>query len=168
MRGRAAIASWDLLALLPSLAAPYQHVFALDPPLHEDPVALVATLPGAGLSHCGWGAAEEAVARASVESRSDVRATVAAVYRALRDAGPAALEALEPALDAVAPRGECALALSVLLELALVHVEEGAVRVADSQPTQLEQSGTYRAAVTRLNAAAAAFGSQAAPVASAA
>src|SRR5215208_2596281 len=31
-RGRAVIASWDLLGLLPALAEPYKHVFALDPP----------------------------------------------------------------------------------------------------------------------------------------
>ena len=103
---------WDLLALLPSLATPYAHVFALDPPPVADPVAFAAGLPGAGLAHCGWGPGEEAVARASIEARRDVRASVAAVYRALREAAPAALDELEPVLDpsrrASSARSRCA------------------------------------------------------------
>jgi single-stranded-DNA-specific exonuclease len=164
-RGRAAIASWDLLALLPSLATPYTHVFALDPPPVADPVEFAGGLPGTGLAHCGWGPGEEAVARASIEARRDVRASVAAVYRALRDATPSALDELEPVLDPVAPRAECALALCVLLDLALVQMEQGTVRVADAHPTELERSPVYRAQVAGLEAAAAALGAPAAAVA---
>lgn len=165
VRGRAAIASWDVLALLPSLATPYAHVFALDPPPVADPVAFVAALPGSGLAHCGWGPGEGAVARASIEARRDVRGSVAAVYRALRDAAPAALDELEPVLDPVASRTECALALCVLLELALVHLEQGTVRVADAQPTELERSPAYRAHVARLEVAAGVLGPPAGAVA---
>jgi hypothetical protein len=68
-------------------------------------------------------------------------------------------------LDPVAPRAECALALSVLLELALVHMEQGIVRVADAQPTELERSPAYRAQVARLEAAAGVLGSPAGAVA---
>jgi len=164
-RGRAAIASWDLLALLPSLAEPYAHVFALDPPPVADPVGFARDLPGTGLAHLGWGPGEEAVARASVEARRDVRASVAAVYRALREAAPAMLDELEPTLDPVAPRAECALALCVLLELALVNMEQGTIQVADAQPTELERSPAYRAQVASLEAAAAALGAPAAAAA---
>ena len=165
VRGRAAIASWELLSLMPSLATAYTHVFALDPPPVEDALTFVRGIPGTELAHCAWGPGEEAVARASIESRRDIRASVAAVYRALRDAGPAELDDLEPALDSVAPRAECALALCVLLELGLVHLEQGTVRVADAQPTQLERSIAYRGQVAALEAAAAALGAPAAAVA---
>ena len=157
-RGRAAIASWELLSLMPSLATAYAHVFALDPPPVEDALAFVRGIPGTEFAHCAWGPGEEAVARASIEARRDIRASVAAVYRALRDAGPAELDDLEPALDSVAPRAECALALCVLLELGLVHLEQGTVRVADAQPTELERSIAYRGQVAALEAAAAALG----------
>jgi hypothetical protein len=158
VRGRAVIASWDLLALLPAVAAPYAHVFALDPPPADDGVAFVRGLPGAGFAHCGWGPGEQAVARASIESRRDLRGAVAAVYRALREAAPAPVEELEPLLDAVAPRAQVALALRVLLELSLADVEQGTMRLADAGPTQLERSAAYRAHVASLDAAAAALG----------
>ena len=131
--------------MLPAVAAPYTHVFALDPPPAGDGVAFAGGLPGAGFAHCGWGPGEEAVARASVDSRRDLRGTVAAVYRAVREAAPAPVEELEPVLDAVAPRAQAALALRVLLELSLAHIEQGTLRLADARPTQLEQSAAYRA-----------------------
>ncbi|MFL5970694.1 MAG: single-stranded-DNA-specific exonuclease RecJ [Gaiellaceae bacterium] len=164
-RGRAVLASWDLLSLLPAVAAPYAHVFALDPPPAEDGLAFVGALPGAGLAHCGWGPGEEAVARAAIESRRDLRGTVAAVYRALREAAPAEVEDLEPLLDPVAPRTESALALRVLLELSLAQMEQGTLRLADARPTQLEHSAAYRAHVTSLDAAAAALGEPPAAIA---
>jgi single-stranded-DNA-specific exonuclease len=153
--GRAAIASWDLLALLPALAEPYPHVFALDPPPAGDAVAHVGGLPGSGFAHCGWGPGEEAVARATITARLDVRTTVIRVYRALREAGPAATVALDSLLDPIASRADAALALRVLLELSLVQIEDGTVLLLDAQPTQLERSPGYRAHVAALQEAAA-------------
>ena len=67
-------------------------------------------LPGAGFAHCGWGPGEEAVARAAVEARAGrARDASPRVYRALREAAPAALGELEPVLDPIAPRADCAL-----------------------------------------------------------
>jgi hypothetical protein len=75
------------------------------------------------------------------------------------------VEELEPLLDAVAPRAQAALALRVLLELSLAQMEQGTLRLADARPTQLEQSGAYRAHVASLDAAAAALGEPPAAVA---
>ena len=160
VRGRAVIASWDLLGLLPAVAEPYTHVFALDPPPAEDGFAFVSALPGAGLAHCGWGAAEEAVARSAIAARRDLRATVAVVYRALRESAPAAVEELEPVLDELAPRAMSALALRILLEVALIEMEPGLLRVADARPTELENSIAYRTQLASLDAAAAALGAE--------
>ena len=150
-RGRAALVSWDLLALLPWLAAPYPHLFALDPPPVADGVAFVTAVPGGGFAHCGWGPGEEAVARAAIEVRRDVRGTVARVYRALREAGPAHLRELEPCLDGIASRVDCACAVRVLHELSLVAIEQGLLRVVDAEPTRLERSAAYRARVRWLS-----------------
>jgi single-stranded-DNA-specific exonuclease len=153
-RGRTAIVSWDLLELLPALAEPYAHVLALDPPPVEDGPALVGALPGTGFAHCAWGPGEEAVARETIAARADVRATVARVYRALREAGPVARDELERVLREFATGADCAFALSVLLELSLVTMEEGTVRLADARPTDLESSAAYRAERARLERAA--------------
>jgi len=157
-QGRAAIASWDLLALLPALAVPYPHVLALDPPPVDGALDFVGALPGTGMAHCAWGPGEEEVARATIAARLDVRAMVSRVYRALREAAPALRAELEPLLDAVCARADSALALRVLLELSLVEIEQDTVRVLDAGPTQLERSAAYRAHVARLQDAAAALG----------
>ena len=154
-RGRAAIVSWDLLALLPALAAQYRHVLALDPPPVEDAPAFVGALPGTGFAHCAWGPGEEAVARDIIAGRADLRATVATVYRAIRETGPVHRDELESVLDGVAPCADCVFALSVLLELSLVTMEEGTVRLSDAQPTDLARSAAYCAERDRLDRAAA-------------
>jgi single-stranded-DNA-specific exonuclease len=151
-RGRAAIASWDLLALDPGIAAPYSHVFALDPPPAPDPAARVAELAGEGLAHLGWGPPEEAVASAALESRRDVRAMVTRVYRALREVAPATGAALSDALDPIASRTQCSLALQVLLELALIEMNRGEIRLLEARPTRLEESPAYRAQATPIAA----------------
>jgi hypothetical protein len=66
-----------------------------------------------------------------------------------------ARDELEPVLDEAATRADCAFALSVLLELSLVTMEEGTVRLADAQPTDLEASAAYCAERGRLERAAA-------------
>ena len=163
-RGRAALASWDLLALRPELAAPFQHVFALEPP----PVparALLAGLPGAGMAHMGWGPAEQAVARAAVAARQDVRATVTAVYRSLREAGAAAPDALEASFQAIAPRADCALALRVLAEVELAGVDGRGARLLEARAARLEDSPAYSAQVAWVQAAAAQLDAPAARIA---
>jgi hypothetical protein len=158
VRGRAALVSWDVLALRPELAAPFAHVFALDPPPVADPERLLAGLPGPGLAHLGWGEPERAFALAALEARRDVRATVAAVYRALRDAVATDFDALVATVSPAVSAADCGAALRALREVGLVEAERGSLRVLDAAPTQLERSPAYRAHVARLEAAHAALG----------
>jgi single-stranded-DNA-specific exonuclease len=150
-RGRAALASWDLLALRPELAAEYAHVFALDP-VDE---GFAAGLPGDGLAHLGWGEPERAFALAAVQARVDFRAVVARVYRALRDAGPVACDALGSVLGGVASPADCGVGVRVLVELGLVELGGSVLRVVDRGRTELSASPAYRAHAAWLEAAAA-------------
>jgi hypothetical protein len=139
-------------------------VFALDPP----PVAageFLAGLPGDGLAHLGWGPAEEEVARAALAARQDVRATVKAVYRALRDACPATPAALEQGFARIGQRADCALAVRALAELGLAGVDGDVVRLLDPRPTQLDDSAAYRAQVAWIQAAGGVLGAPAARIA---
>jgi single-stranded-DNA-specific exonuclease len=155
VRGRAALVSWDLLAVRGELAEGYAHVFALDPPPVADAESLLAGLPGEGLAHLGWGAPEAEFARAALEARRDVRGTAARVYRAVRDAGAPDREALEPTLAATASPADCGLALRVLSEAGLVSLDGGAVRLLEQARADLGASPAYRAHVAWLEAATA-------------
>jgi single-stranded-DNA-specific exonuclease len=161
-RGRAALVSWDLLAVRGDLAAGYAHVFALDPPPVADAEGVLAGLPGLpgeGFAHLGWGAPEAAFALAALEARRDVRGLVARVYRALRDAGGAAdCDQLDPVLGPVASPTDCGVGVRVLVELELARVERGYVRLLEARPTELEGSAAYRAHAAWLAAGAAYLG----------
>ena len=129
------------------------------------PSGLRRVCPAPGFAHCGWGPGEEAVARTAIEARLDPRAGVARVYRALREPAMTALGDLDALLDPIASRADSAFALRVLLDLSLVQIEQGTVRLLESRPTQLEASPAYREHVARLQAATAALGGDAAPIA---
>ena len=118
---------------------------------------LVEHLPGAGWTHLAWGAAELGFARRIHEWDYALRAPLAAVYRALREAGGASGEACEAMLsgDGAQPRS-AALAgrlVRVLAELDLVVLErEGPALTVAERPerTALERSAAYRAYQQRL------------------
>ena len=160
-RGRAALVSWDLLALRPRLATPFRHVFAFDPPTVEG----MEDLPGEGLVHLGWGPAEAEFARAVLEARRDLRGTVASVFRALRDAGAVACDQLDSVLAGLASPTDCAVAVRALMELELARAAGESVTLLDAAPTQLELSPAYRAHAAWLDGAAASLGGAAAPIA---
>jgi single-stranded-DNA-specific exonuclease len=160
VRARAALVSWDVLALDPSLAEAFAHVFALDPP----PVAEPA-VPGAGLLHLGWGEPERAFALAAVQARLDLRGAVARVYRALRDAGPVACDAIMGLLSPAPCAADCGVALRVLAELALVELDGELVGLVSERPVQLEDSPAYRAHLAWLEKAAAHLGTAPAAIA---
>ncbi|MFL5827666.1 MAG: single-stranded-DNA-specific exonuclease RecJ [Thermoleophilaceae bacterium] len=84
------LVSWQALAERPELAAPYDHVVALDPPVMPWGAALLASLPAAGVSgyaHLAWGAAEREFALRVAEHELDLRAGMASLWRSLRDCG---------------------------------------------------------------------------------
>ena len=108
----------------------YPHVVALDPPAHAHQRELVEHLPGAGWTHLAWGAAELGFARRSMNGTTTSAPQLAAVYRALREAGGASGDACEAMLsgDGAQPRS-AALAgrlVRVLAELDLVVLDREA------------------------------------------
>jgi single-stranded-DNA-specific exonuclease len=148
-RGRAALASWDLLAVRPELAEPFRHVFALDPSPAAGTAALAQGLPGEGSAYLGWGAAEQAFALAALESRTDLRAPVTHAYRALRELNQAQGDALRELFGSRTPVGQCAAVVRILLELELAELRQEAdapvLRLRGGERTQLERSAAYRA-----------------------
>ncbi|MEO8688377.1 MAG: single-stranded-DNA-specific exonuclease RecJ [Solirubrobacteraceae bacterium] len=155
--GGFALTSWTALEDDPGLARAFPHVVALDPPAHAQRRALLEHLPGAGWTHLAWGAAELGFARRIHEWDYALRAPLAAVYRALREAGGASGEVCEAMLsgDGAQPRsaGLAGRLVRVLAELDLVVLErEGpALTVAEApERTELERSAAYRAYQQRL------------------
>ncbi len=146
--GGFALASWHAVCDDPGLVAPFAHVVALDPPARP----VLEHLPGQGWTHLAWGEPELGFARRIHEWDYALRAPLAAVYRALREAGGARGEACEAMLsgDGAQPRS-AALAgrlVRVLAELGLVVLErEGpALTVIESpERTALERSAAFRA-----------------------
>ncbi|MEA2130334.1 MAG: single-stranded-DNA-specific exonuclease, partial [Solirubrobacteraceae bacterium] len=125
------------------------HVVILDPP------AGPARQHGR-LTHLAWGAAELRFAEQIHERQYDLRASLTATYRALRDAGGAAGEELEALLrgDPQTPR-PAALAgrvLRVLAELHLVSLDPDSrtLTVPVAERTALERSEAFRAYRQRL------------------
>ena len=157
--GGFALASWDALEREPDLARPFGHVVALDPPAHLPAGHLAATLPGDGTLVLAWGAAETAFALATAERDLDLRAPLAALYRALRDGGgpqDGGGPGLEAALGGPGPGSRppaaAARLLAVLVELGLADLdrEAPAVRLLPATRRDLTSSATFRAAAERL------------------
>jgi hypothetical protein len=153
-----ALASWDELATEPALAAPYEHVVAFDPPAWPGGEALIASAPGpsegAGFAHLAWGPAEVEFALGVARRSLDMRAELVALYRDLRDAGPAEGEQLAATLKGPGqyPRSaaHAARLMRVLSEVGLVAVEPGpSCRLLDARRTELERSPTYLSGLER-------------------
>ena len=151
LRGRIggfALTSWHALNDEPGLAEPFAHVVALDPPAAPG----LEHLPGEGWTHLAWGEPELGFATRIHQWDYALRAPLAAVYRALREAGGAEGEAIEAMLsgDGAQPRS-AALAgrlVRVLAELGLVILEREApaLTVTESpERTALERSAAFRA-----------------------
>ena len=145
--GGFALTSWAALHDDPGLARPFAHVVALDPPARPG----VEHLPGRGWTHLAWGEPELGFAVRIHEWDYALRAPLAAVYRALREAGGVRGEACEAMLsgDGAQPRS-AALAgrlVRVLAELGLVVLQrEGPALTVTESParTALERSAAYR------------------------
>jgi single-stranded-DNA-specific exonuclease len=169
--GGFAVATWAGLEDDPSLAAPYTHVVAIDPPPHAHLGALATRLPGAGWTHLAWGAAEEEVARRVLAWELELRAPLAEVYRALRSAAAAPSSPPTPAGSSGAVGGDALAAilrgagaqprsgvvagrlLRVLAELDLVALDAPALAVTvppAAGRTDLERSPAFRAYARRL------------------
>ncbi len=151
--GGFALTSWGALAADPSLAAPYGHVVALDPPAAGDH----ELAEGSGWTHLAWGEAELRFAHAIHEWEYGLRDPLASVYRALRAAGPTRGEASvavlrgggsQPRTPALAGR-----IVRILSELGLVVLDRGGLGLdlpAAPAGTSLEHSAAFVAYGRRL------------------
>jgi single-stranded-DNA-specific exonuclease len=146
------LVAWPALERGAARADAYPHVVALDPPPAP---ALLLAAAGAGHLHLAWGDAELALAARLNARDHDLRPQLVELYRALRDAGEPAGEALLDLLGGPGARPRPArLAgrlLRVLAELGLAEVdrERAAVRVPSAAPTELERSIAFRTYAAR-------------------
>jgi hypothetical protein len=153
-RGGGGLALTDFAALqaAPDLAARFEHVVLVDPPRSPADQARVEHAregQPAGFLHTLWTPAELAFSIAALGEQTASRPAVAAVFRALRQAGDGTLrEAL--AAGGAYPLGPEAAGrcFRVLKELELVSGEpgggNGAVGVVSSEGTDLERSAAFR------------------------
>src|SRR5206468_10543029 len=82
-----AVASWSELEADPSLAEPYVHLVALDPPAWPAGETLLANAPGTGFAHLAWGEAEVEFALSVARRSLDMRGELVAMYKELTAAG---------------------------------------------------------------------------------
>jgi single-stranded-DNA-specific exonuclease len=131
-----------------SLAEGFAHVVAVDPP--ASPLAVALLDAGRGFTHLAWGEPELRFAQQMHELEYGLRASLAALYRALRLRGRVAGEELEHLLRGDGPHGRpphlVARLIRVLAELELVSLDRDlpALAIAGDAPTALERSPAYR------------------------
>jgi single-stranded-DNA-specific exonuclease len=146
--GDFALVSYHALEREPSLAAPYVHVVALDPPATAAAQADLGA--GSGFTHLAWGVAELRFAEQMHELEYGLRASLASLYRGLRQRERVSGEELERLLRGEGPHGRPArLAgrlVRVLAELGLVSLDRDlpALAIAGRAPTELDRSPSYR------------------------
>ncbi|HWI74434.1 MAG TPA: hypothetical protein VNT55_20915, partial [Baekduia sp.] len=141
--GGFAITSWDALERDPAIADGYHHLVALDPPLHPDQEALVTGGHPAQMAHLAWGEPELRYSRDVLERDLALRPGLVGTYRALRDG-----RSVDAALGG-RPVAAAARLLTVLAELGLIAIDDGAVTIPDAQQTDLERSPAFRRAQRR-------------------
>jgi single-stranded-DNA-specific exonuclease len=151
-----ALVDYEALGHASNLAAEFEHVVLIDPPRNpRDRLRVARPLEGeaGGFLHTLWSDAEVEFSLAVLDEQNASRHAVAAVFRALREAGEASGPALRAALEGGGARplspeaaGRC---FRVLAELGLVAGEPrggaGAVGVVSSEGTDLERSAAFRA-----------------------
>ncbi len=152
-RGGFALLGHEAALEEPEIVGEYEHVVVLDPPSSPEQEAVIRL--GAGYTHLAWGEAELRFAQQIHELEYGLRASLVALYRALREQGRATGEGLEQLL-----RGDGGHARSarlagrlvrVLTELELVNLDPDlpALEVASATPTELERSPAYGAYTKR-------------------
>jgi single-stranded-DNA-specific exonuclease len=146
--GGFALISHDALGDEPELIEGFSHIVVLDPPTCPSADAIVRA--GSGYTHLAWGPAELRFAQQMHEQEYELRASLVALYRSLKERGRVAGGELERLLRGDGSHARSArLAgrlLKVFTELGLVSLDPDlpALELADAQPTQLERSAAYR------------------------
>ncbi|HEY5143520.1 MAG TPA: DHHA1 domain-containing protein, partial [Solirubrobacteraceae bacterium] len=155
LRGRLggfALCSWAALVREPALADGFAHLVVLDPPSCAAEQQLLDGGQGGWTAHLAWGEAELRFTHDVLQHDHELRAGLAALYRALRDGAGAPLEDLLRGEAATAPTpARAGRLLRVLLELGLVELDRGAgtVAVPRAERTELEGSAAFRAYAAR-------------------
>ena len=146
-RGGFALISHDSMLEEPELAADYQHIVVLDPPSSKTNEAM--TRLGSGYTHLAYGEPELRFAQQIHELEYGLRASLVALYRALRERERVAGEELEHLLRGDGSHARSARLsgrmLRVFTELELVSLDPDlpALALAGAQPTELERSAAY-------------------------
>jgi single-stranded-DNA-specific exonuclease len=154
LTGGFALIAYHALARDPAIADRFSHVVALDPPASADAERLLGH--GHGYTYRAWGQAELRFAQQMHEREYGLRASLVALYRALRARFRVTGEELERLLRGDGEHGRPArLAgrlIRVLAELELVSLDRDlpALGIAGTAPTALERSAAYRAYTDRL------------------
>jgi len=131
-----------------SIAERFTQLVALDPP--SSPAAGALLDAGRGYTHLAWGEPELRFAQQMHELEYGLRASLAALYRALRAPGRVAGEELEHLLRGDGPHGRparlAARLIKVLAELELVSLDRDlpALAIAGDARTALQRSPAYR------------------------
>ncbi len=158
--GGLALIDYQVLAAEPGLAMDFEHVVLVDPPpfAREESLAERPRLAGhPGFLHPVWTRAEHEFSGLVLAEQFAQRATVGAVFRALREAGASSGEELRLVLQGEGshPRSSetAARCLRVLSQLGLVQGSaeggDGTVGVVSSEETKLERSVAFRAYTAR-------------------
>jgi single-stranded-DNA-specific exonuclease len=151
--GGFALTAYHSLEREPSLAGGFPTLVALDPPAGGAAEALLSA--GCGFTLLAWSAAELRFAQQMHELEFGLRASLATLYRGLRQRDRVVGEELERLLRGDGPHGRPArLAgrlVRVLAELELVSLDRDlpALAIAGRAPTALEHSPSYRAYTQR-------------------
>jgi single-stranded-DNA-specific exonuclease len=145
--GGFALISHDALLDEPETAADYKHIVVLDPPTSKISEAIARL--GAGYTHLAYGEAELRFAQQIHELEYGLRASLVALYRALRERGRVAGEELEHLLRGDGSHARSArlsgrlLRVFTELELVSLDLDLPALVLAGAQPTELERSAAY-------------------------
>jgi single-stranded-DNA-specific exonuclease len=151
--GGFALCSHDALERNPALVQRFVHLVVLDPPAMARGETLIKA--GEGFTHLAFGEPELRFAEQIHELEYGLRASLASLYRGLRQRGRVAGEELEHLLRGDGPHGRPACLagrlIRVLAELELVSLDRDlpALAIASSAPTALERSAAYRAYTQR-------------------
>jgi single-stranded-DNA-specific exonuclease len=151
--GGFSLGSYRALEDDPSLTDGFEQVVALDPPALPSQRDLL--LAGHGYAHLAWGEAELRFAQQMHELEYGLRASLAALYRALRSRGRVVGEELEQLLRGdghhARPARLAGRLIRVLAELELVSLDRDlpALAIAGTAQTALDRSLAYRAYTER-------------------
>ncbi len=151
--GGFALTCHESLESAPSLTAAYPQLVVLDPPSGAPTEQLLRA--GRGYTHRAWGEPELHFAQQMHELEYELRASLVAFYRALRERKRATGEELERLLRGDGPHGRsarlAARLVRVLVELELVSLDRDlpALAIVAATPTALDSSPSYRAYAQR-------------------